>query len=139
MLKRRNIKRAPSSSGKIEKVLRYRSPSEQLPEDILASSSNIFHEYNRKKPIWKRKRFHFVIGLSVGLLAAAYGASTTPAAQTHFNDLQAYLADQLSEMDLASMFPTTTDIVDELLSNVTSFFTPAPSNDQSFMPALTVG
>jgi phospholipid:diacylglycerol acyltransferase len=117
----------------LKKVLRYTNRKYEQPEDILADSI-IFQQ--EKPPVWKRKRFHFIIGLSVGLLAA-YGASTTPVAQTHINELQSYLALQIAEMDLAKMIPVT-DIVDEIFGNVTSFFTPIPSSDQAFMPALTL-
>jgi len=114
-------------------VLRYTTTNlkQEQPEDILADSI-IFQA--EKPPIWKRKRFHFIIGLSVGLIAA-YGASTTPVAQTHLNDLQSYLSLQLSEMDWDKIMPVT-DMVDELFGNVTNFFTPTPSSDQPFMPAL---
>lgn len=109
-----------------------RNKSEQ-PEDILADSI-IFKQ--ERPPIWKRKRFHFIIGLSVGLLAT-YGATTTPVAQTHLNDLQSYLAFQLAEMDLVAKMLPVTDIVDDIFGNFTNFFTPIPSTDQAFMPALT--
>jgi phospholipid:diacylglycerol acyltransferase len=120
------------SSVGLKKVLRYTNRKYEQPEDILADSI-IFRQ--EKSPVWKRKRFHFIIGLSVGLLAA-YGASTTPVAQTHINELQSYLALQIADMDLAKMIPVT-DLVDEIFGNVTSFFTPVPSSDQAFMPALT--
>ncbi|KAI8391431.1 Lecithin:cholesterol acyltransferase-domain-containing protein [Radiomyces spectabilis] len=103
----------------------------EQPEDIMADCI-IFRQDH--PPFWKRKRFHFIIGLTVGLLAT-YGASTTPTAQIHLNDLQAYLALQLADLDIASIIPAT-DIVDELFGNVTNFFTPAPSTDTPFMPAL---
>lgn len=123
-----------SSTTSLDKMLRYtgsNKSSQEQPEDILADSI-IFQA--EKPPIWKRKRFHFIIGLSVGLIAA-YGASTTPVAQTHLNDLQSYLSLQLAEMDWDSIIPVT-DMVDELFGNVTNFFTPTPSSDQPFMPAL---
>ncbi|CEP09805.1 hypothetical protein [Parasitella parasitica] len=122
-----------ASTTSLDKVLRYTNSSskQELPEDILADSILFQLE---KPPIWKRKRFHFIIGLSVGLIAA-YGASTTPVAQTHLNDLQSYLSLQLYEMDWERIMPVT-DIVDELFGNVTNFFTPTPSSDQPFMPAL---
>lgn len=122
-----------SSTTSLDKVLRYTTTNhkQEQPEDILADSI-IFQA--EKPPIWKRKRFHFIIGLSVGLIAA-YGASTTPVAQTHLNDLQSYLSLQLSEMDWDKIMPVT-DMVDELFGNVTNFFTPTPSSDQPFMPAL---
>ncbi|KAG2199795.1 hypothetical protein INT46_003557 [Mucor plumbeus] len=121
-----------SSTTSLDKVLRYAGKNKQeQPEDILADSM-IFQV--KKSPVWKRKRFHFIVGLSVGLIAA-YGASTTPVAQTHLNDLQSYLSLQLSEMDWEKIMPVT-DMVDELFGNVTNFFTPTPSSDQPFMPAL---
>ncbi|KAI8884271.1 LACT-domain-containing protein [Backusella circina FSU 941] len=97
---------------------------QELPEDILADSA-IF-KLEEAPPVWKRKRFHFIFGLSFGLLLA-YGASTNPAAQNHFNDILAF----------SNMLPAT-DIVDEIFSNVTNFFTPVPSSEQAFMPALTL-
>ncbi|KAI8637676.1 Lecithin:cholesterol acyltransferase-domain-containing protein [Parasitella parasitica] len=144
--KRQGFKFASNESHmttSVDKVLRYTSSSsnsssnsnsnskQEQPEDILADS--IIFQFE-KPPIWKRKRFHFIIGLSVGLIAA-YGASTTPVAQTHLNDLQSYLSLQLSEMDWERIMPVT-DMVDELFGNVTNFFTPTPSTDQPFMPAL---
>lgn len=123
-------------SHRISKVFRYHSTPapntettivKELPEDILADST--MFKQKETPPVWKRKRFHFVIGLSVGLLAA-YGASTTPTAQTHLNELHSYLA-----LQIADMIPVT-DIVDEIFGNVTNFFTPVPSSDQSFMPAI---
>lgn len=106
------------------------------PEDILADC-NLFRQ--EPTPVWKRKRFHFIIGLSVGLLAAAYGASTTPTAQTHLNELQTYLQD----MDLSRMIPSVVgEGVDEIFGNLTNYFTTPntrpSSSDQSFMPALTL-
>lgn len=143
MLKKRNgftydanLEKPTAVSGSsvgLKKVFRYTNHKYELPEDILADSA-IFHQ--EKPPVWKRKRFHFIIGLSVGLLAA-YGASTTPAAQTHINELQSYLALQIAEMDLPKMIPVT-DIVDEIFSDVTNFLTPVPSSDQAFMPALVL-
>ncbi|CAO3681968.1 unnamed protein product [Rhizopus stolonifer] len=105
---------------------------QELPEDILAdSSANIFKE---KRPFWGRKRFNFIVGLSVGLLAM-YAASTTPAAQNHINSLQHYLLLQLADIDLASMLPAT-EMVDEFLGNFTNLITPTPATEMSFMPAL---
>jgi phospholipid:diacylglycerol acyltransferase len=98
--------------------------TQELPEDILADSA-IFKQ-EKAPPVWKRKRFHFIFGLSFGLLLA-YGASTNPVAQNHFNDILAF----------SNMLPAT-DIVDEIFSNVTTFFTPVPSSEQAFMPALTL-
>lgn len=120
-----------ADSGKLDKILRYNTAptlhKEEQPEDILADS--LMFQQKEAPPVWKRKRFHFIIGLSVGLVAA-YGASTTPTAQTHLNELQTYLALQIAEM-----IPVT-DMVDEIFGNLTNFFTPVPSSDQSFMPAL---
>ncbi|KAF7722336.1 hypothetical protein EC973_003426 [Apophysomyces ossiformis] len=103
----------------------------EQPEDIMADCL-LFKE---DVPFWKRKRFHFIIGLSIGLLIA-FGASRTPVAQTHLNDLQTYLALQLADIDIGRMMPAT-DIVDELFGNVTSYFTTSPSNEIPFMPALS--
>ncbi|GAA5803772.1 hypothetical protein HPULCUR_009256 [Helicostylum pulchrum] len=129
-----HVKTVTTDSSRIIKVLRYNStPAEiaagtkEQPEDILADS--MIFQQKEAPPVWKRKRFHFIIGLSVGLLAA-YGASTTPTAQTHLNELQSYLA-----LQIADMIPVT-DIVDEIFGNLTNFFTPVPSSDQSFMPAI---
>ncbi|KAI8380476.1 Lecithin:cholesterol acyltransferase-domain-containing protein [Choanephora cucurbitarum] len=114
----------------IKKTISLKSIGEQ-PEDILADCT-IFEQDN--PALWKRKRFHFIVGLSVGLLAA-YAASKTPAAQTHFSDIQSYLNLHLSDMDLPKMLAMT-DMVDELFGNFTSFFSYAPSTEQAFMPAL---
>lgn len=103
------------------------------PEDILADSQL----YKEERPFYKRKRFHFIIGVSVGVLAALGGLSTTPTAQTHLSDLQTYLALQLADIDLTGMMPAT-EVVDELFGNVTNFFKPAPSSDVPFMPATAV-
>jgi phospholipid:diacylglycerol acyltransferase len=130
-----------NNTSRLKKILRYNTtptnkPStdvEDTPEDILADSINLFKQ--SPLPVWKRKRFHFIIGLSVGLLAAAYGASTTPTAQTHLNGLQLFLQD----MDLTKMIPALE--VDEIFGNFANYFTtPAgqPSSDQTFMPALTL-
>ncbi|KAI8981565.1 Lecithin:cholesterol acyltransferase-domain-containing protein [Pilobolus umbonatus] len=105
----------------------------ESPEDILADCI-LFKQHS--PPVWKRKRFHFIIGLSVGLLAA-YGASTTPTAQTHFNGLQSYIALQIADMDLAKIIPAS-DMVDDIFGNLTNFFTPTTLNDHSFMPALAL-
>lgn len=160
MLKKRNgftfnngeqhEKKKNSATGRLKTILRYNTAptptvndttskntnlsSDELPEDILADS--VLFEQEKARPVWNRKRFHFIIGLSVGLLAA-YGASTTPTAQTHLNELQSYLALQISEMDITKMIPVT-DMVDEIFGNVTNFFTPVPSSDQAFMPAMTL-
>lgn len=115
-----------TNGGQINKILRYNTKRNEEPEDILADSLMF---QTTTPPVWKRKRFHFIIGLSVGLLAA-YGASTTPTAQTHLNELQTYLT-----LQIADMIPVT-DLVDEIFGNFTNFFTPIPSSDQSFMPAL---
>lgn len=161
MLKKRNgftfnngeqhEKKKTSATGRLKRILRYNTTptptvvndttnksistkSDELPEDILADS--VLFEQEKTRPVWNRKRFHFIIGLSVGLLAA-YGASTTPTAQTHLNEWQSYLALQISEMDITKMIPVT-DMVDEIFGNVTNFFTPVPSSDQAFMPAMTL-
>ena len=115
------------SSGK---ALRQEDVSE-TPEDILADSG-LYKIDDR--PFWKRKRFHFIVGVSVGALAAIGAASTTPTAQNHFSELQTYLALQLADID----FGGATDVVDELFGNVTGFFKPSPSSDIPFMPALSL-
>ncbi|KAG2223839.1 hypothetical protein INT45_012712 [Circinella minor] len=107
------------------------SDASETPEDILADSG-LYKLDDR--PFWKRKRFHFIIGVSVGALAAIGAASTTPTAQNHFNELQTYLALQLADID----FGGATDVVDELFGNVTGFFKPSPSSDIPFMPALSL-
>lgn len=105
---------------------------QELPEDIMAdSAANMFKE---KRPFWGRKRFNFIVGLSVGLLAM-YVASTTPVAQSHINSLQHYLLLQLADIDLASILPAT-EMVDEFLGNFTNLITPTPATEMSFMPAL---
>ncbi|KAG1141185.1 hypothetical protein G6F37_002798 [Rhizopus arrhizus] len=105
---------------------------QELPEDIMAdSAANVFKE---KRPFWSRKRFNFIVGLSVGLLAT-YVASTTPVAQSHINSLQHYLLLQLADIDLASILPAT-EMVDEFLGNFTNLITPTPATEMSFMPAL---
>ena len=161
MLKKRNVftfsngeqhaQKKTEAGGKLKRILRYNTTplskvtneteedlivkGKEQPEDILADS--ILFEHQNTPPIWKRKRFHFVIGLSVGLLAA-YGASTTPTAQTHINDARSFLATQISEMDILSRMIPATDLVDEIFGNFTNFFTPVPSSDQAFMPAMTL-
>lgn len=106
----------------------------EQPEDILADSQLYKLE---DRPFWKRKRFHFIVGVSVGILAAVGGISRTPVAQNHLNELQTYLALQLADIDIAGMFPAT-DVMDDLLGNVTNYFKPAPSSDVPFMPAAAV-
>lgn len=114
-----------------DKVLRRHKSSEELPEDILADSQLYKTD---ARPFWKRKRFHFIVGVSVGALAMLGAASTTPTAQTHFNELQTYLALQLADLDLGGA----TDIVDELFGNVTTYLKPSPTSDIPFMPALSL-
>ncbi|KAI8093378.1 Lecithin:cholesterol acyltransferase-domain-containing protein [Halteromyces radiatus] len=104
--------------------------STMQPEDILGDCS-IFQP--ARPPFWKRKRFHFIVGVTVGLLAT-YGASTTPTA----NDFQSYLSMQLAEMDFPSLMLPTGVLVDDLLGNFTSFFNPANTptiTEETFMPA----
>ncbi|RCI05421.1 hypothetical protein CU098_008003 [Rhizopus stolonifer] len=102
----------------------------ELPEDILADAM-IFDE---ARPFWSRKRFNFIVGLFIGLLAM-YAASTTPVAQDQFNSLQDYLLLQLADIDLAHLLPAT-ELVDEFLGNFTSSIMPTPATEASFMPAL---
>ncbi|CAO3645287.1 unnamed protein product [Cunninghamella echinulata] len=98
------------------------------PEDILQDST-MFQSVS--PPVWKRKRFHFVIGLSVGLLAAFSAASTT---QTGTN-LQSYWAGlQWDDMDFAKMLPA--NMLTEDIFNMTNYFTPGSQlTDDPFMPA----
>ncbi|KAI8343400.1 Lecithin:cholesterol acyltransferase-domain-containing protein [Chlamydoabsidia padenii] len=107
------------------------TPSDMAQPENILGDSNIF---NPPQPaFWKRKRFHFIVGVTVGLLATL-GASTTPAA----NDLQSYLALQLAEMDL-SLLPTGVSM-DELFGNFTSYFNPtyaSVNTEETFMPAWT--
>ncbi|KAI8148004.1 Lecithin:cholesterol acyltransferase-domain-containing protein [Fennellomyces sp. T-0311] len=135
-MRRRNQKTTDPRNGKTAATgtgMRKEAQAE-TPEDILASS-RLYESDDR--PFWKRKRFHFLIGASVGALAAIGAASTTPTAQNHFNELQTYLALQLADIDLAGMM-SATDVVDELFGNVTNFFKPSPSSDVPFMPAISI-
>jgi phospholipid:diacylglycerol acyltransferase len=107
-----------------------RNQNRELPEDILADSSSLFVQ---QKPFYRKKRFNFFVGVSVGLLAM-YAASTTPVAQTHLNTFQDYLLMQLADMDLSHMFPQS-EMVDEFLGNFTNMIKPVPATEVSFMPA----
>lgn len=128
----RNIKNKHSASD--SKIAAKQQHDQEQPEDILADSQLYKPE---PLPFWKRKRFHFIIGVSVGILAALGAASRTPVAQNHLSELQTYLALQLADIDLANIMPAT-DVVDELFGNVTNFFKPSPTSDIPFMPALGV-
>lgn len=103
----------------------------ELPEDIMADSGLMFVEVH---PFYRWKRFNFVVGLSVGLLAM-YAASTTPVAQNQLTVFQEYLFLQLADIDLANILPQS-DLVDELLGNFTNLIKPTPPTEASFMPAL---
>ncbi|CEI97246.1 hypothetical protein RMCBS344292_11382 [Rhizopus microsporus] len=118
--------------GKPRKRKQTKVDNRELPEDIMADSAAII--FKEKRPFWSRKRFNFIVGLSVGLLAM-YAASTTPVAQNHINSLQDYLLLQLADIDLPSILPAT-EIVDEFLGNFTNLIMPKPATEISFMPAL---
>ncbi|KAI8386959.1 Lecithin:cholesterol acyltransferase-domain-containing protein [Blakeslea trispora] len=104
----------------------------EQPEDILADARSMI--FSIKKPFYRRKRFNFFVGVSVGLLAM-YAASTTPVAQTSLNTLHDYLLWQLADVDLANILPQS-EMVDEFLGNFTHYITPTPATEVSFMPAL---
>ncbi|KAI8077933.1 Lecithin:cholesterol acyltransferase-domain-containing protein [Gilbertella persicaria] len=108
-----------------------RPPARELPEDIMAEARSMI--FKVKKPFYRRKRFNFIVGVSVGLLAM-YAASTTPAAQTSLNTLHDYLLLQLADIDLANILPQS-EMVDEFLGNFTNFIKPTPATEISFMPA----
>lgn len=120
--KRRKNKKA--TNGTIKSI------GKELPEDIMADSGLLFVE---PKAFYRRKRFNFVVGVSVGLLAM-YAASTTPVAQTHLNHFQDYVMLQLADIDLANILPQSY-LVDEFLGNFTSLLRPTPATEISFMPA----
>lgn len=103
----------------------------ELPEDIMADSGHLFKE---NLPFYKRKRFNFLVGATIGLLGM-YAASTTPVAQNHFNTLQDYVLLQLADIDLPNLLPQS-DMVDEFLGNFTNFIKPTPISEISFMPAI---
>lgn len=104
----------------------------ELPEDILADSGDaLFVEVVR--PFYRWKRFNFIVGLSVGLIAMYAAASTTPVAQ-NLNTFQDYLLLQLADIDLANILPQS-DMMDEFLGNFTSMIKPTPPTEASFMPA----
>jgi phospholipid:diacylglycerol acyltransferase len=113
---------------KKERIYRINNLSE-LPEDIM-SDAIIFAETPK---FWKRKRFNFLLGVSIGLFGM-YAASTTPMAQTHLNTLQDYLMYQLADLDFQYMLPPT-EFVDEFLGNFTNRYLPAPATEVPFMPA----
>ncbi|CAO3642876.1 unnamed protein product [Cunninghamella blakesleeana] len=98
------------------------------PEDILQDSSMF---QTTSPPIWKRKRFHFIIGLSVGLLGA-FSASATKTT----TDIQAYWSSlQLGDMNLANFLPA--NMLTDDIFNVTKYFTPGfQLSDDPFMPGL---
>jgi phospholipid:diacylglycerol acyltransferase len=101
------------------------------PEDILADSRSLTTEI---QPWYRKRIFHFALGLTIGILAA-FGLSSTPIAQSHISEIQEYMALYIADMDIASKIPNT-DLMDELFGNVTSFIKPIPPSEQPFMPAL---
>jgi hypothetical protein len=101
-----------------------------LPEDILADSRSMTLEF---QPWYRKKIFHFALGVSIGILAA-FGAISA-ASHPHFTELQDFLAMYIADMDIASKLPTS-DLVDELFSNMTNFIIPNAPSEQPFMPAL---
>ncbi|KAI9330807.1 Lecithin:cholesterol acyltransferase-domain-containing protein [Pilaira anomala] len=104
----------------------------ELPEDIMADSGDtLFVEVVR--PFYRWKRFNFIVGLSVGLIAMYAAASTTPVAQ-NLNTFQDYLLLQLADIDLANILPQS-DMMDEFLGNFTNMIKPTPPTEASFMPA----
>ncbi|CAO3586930.1 unnamed protein product [Absidia cylindrospora] len=129
---KRQRRRSSTHSSNSSMSASTRKPKPELlpPEDILCDSSI----FQASRPVfWKRKRFHFIVGVTVGLLAT-YGASTTPTA----NDFQSYLALQLAEMDFSSRMLPAGVAMDDLFGNFTNFFTPANSattTEEEFMPA----
>ncbi|GAA5804463.1 hypothetical protein HPULCUR_009957 [Helicostylum pulchrum] len=101
----------------------------ELPEDIMADSGRMFVE---QRPFYRWKRFNFIVGVSVGLIAM-YAASTTPVAR-NLDAFQDYLLLQLADMDLTHIFPQS-DMMDEFLGNFTNMIKPTPPTEASFMPA----
>lgn len=97
----------------------------------MADSAHMFIE--KAHPFYKRKRFNFVVGITIGLIGM-YAASTTPVAQ-NLNTIQDYLLLQLGDIDLANILPQS-ELVDEFLGNFTNFLKPTPPTEMSFMPAL---
>ncbi|KAI9286848.1 Lecithin:cholesterol acyltransferase-domain-containing protein [Umbelopsis sp. AD052] len=103
------------------------------PEDILADSRSL----SEAPQPWFRKRiFHFALGLSIGILAA-FGVGSTPLAQSHISELQDFVAMYIAEMDISSKIPNS-DLMDELFGNMTNYIKPAPASEQPFMPGLQV-
>ena len=101
------------------------------PEDILADSRSL----SEIPQPWYRKRiFHFALGLTIGILAA-FGVGSTPIAQNHISELQDFLAMYIADMDIASKIPNS-DLMDELFGNMTSYIKPAPAGELPFMPGL---
>jgi phospholipid:diacylglycerol acyltransferase len=101
------------------------------PEDILADSRSL----SETPQPWYRKRiFHFALGLTIGLLAA-FGVGSTPLAQSHISEFQDFVAMYIADMDIASKIPNS-DLMDELFGNMTSYIKPVPASEQPFMPGL---
>lgn len=95
----------------------------------MADSGRMFVE---QRPFYRWKRFNFIVGVSVGLIAM-YAASTTPVAR-NLDAFQDYLLLQLADMDLTHIFPQS-DMMDEFLGNFTNMIKPTPPTEASFMPA----
>jgi phospholipid:diacylglycerol acyltransferase len=101
------------------------------PEDILADSRSLTEP---PQPWYRKRIFHFALGLTIGILAA-FGLGSTPIAQTHISEIQDFLAIYIAEMDISSKIPNT-DIMDDLFGNMTSYIKPIPPSEQPFMPGL---
>ncbi|KAI9477974.1 MAG: Lecithin:cholesterol acyltransferase-domain-containing protein [Benjaminiella poitrasii] len=117
-----------------------RNHGRELPEDIMTDAANtIFISPPVMEPkFYRRKRFNFIIGLSLGLLLAMFVATTTPTVeqtQHLLTSFQDYLMLQLADIDLANLLPQS-DLVDEFLGNFTQMIKPIPATEISFMPAL---
>lgn len=102
-----------------------------LPEDILADSRSMTMD---DQPWYRKKIFHFALGLSIGVMAA-FGMIAASPASAHFGELQDLVAMYIADMDIASKIPST-DLMDELFANMTNFITPNAPSEQPFMPAL---
>ncbi|KAI7899151.1 Lecithin:cholesterol acyltransferase-domain-containing protein [Cokeromyces recurvatus] len=115
-----------------------RNRGRELPEDIMADAANTIFIPPSETKFYRRKRFNFIIGLSLGLLLAMFAATTTPAVEQTQNlltSVQDYLMLQLADIDLANLLPQS-ELVDEFLSNFTQIIKPIPATEISFMPAL---
>ncbi|KAI7900135.1 Lecithin:cholesterol acyltransferase-domain-containing protein [Cokeromyces recurvatus] len=104
----------------------------------MADAANTIFIPPSETKFYRRKRFNFIIGLSLGLLLAMFAATTTPAVEQTQNlltSVQDYLMLQLADIDLANLLPQS-ELVDEFLSNFTQIIKPIPATEISFMPAL---